>query len=107
MALSIEVTQGDVHVMITLSGDIDTKTAPDLLSKLTALELQVLEQLRLDLQSVGFVSSAGLRAIVFAKQKMPHESSLYLIGASEQIIDTVTKTGLAQAVKIVSSAEEI
>ena len=101
MALTIEVVQNDVHVSITLAGDVDTKTAPELLSKLVALELNVLEQLRLDLQAVNFVSSAGLRAIVFAKQKMPHESTLYVIGASEQIIETITKTGLGNAIKIV------
>mgnify|MGYP002637118606 FL=1 len=107
MALTIEVVQNDVHVSITLAGDVDTKTAPELLSKLVALELNVLEQLRLDLQAVNFVSSAGLRAIVFAKQKMPHESTLYVIGASEQIIETITKTGLGNAIKIVESADNI
>jgi anti-anti-sigma factor len=107
MALTIEVVQNDVHVTITLAGDVDTKTAPELLSKLVALELNVLEQLRLDLQAVNFVSSAGLRAIVFAKQKMPHESTLYVIGASEQIIETITKTGLGNAIKIVESADNI
>jgi len=71
------------------------------------LSYYALEQLRLDLQGVEFVSSAGLRAIVFAKQKMPHSSSLYLVGASEQIVDTITKTGLSQAVVIVNSVEEI
>jgi len=107
MALTIEVVQDDVHVSITLAGDVDTKTAPELLSKLVALELNVLEQLRLDLQAVNFVSSAGLRAIIFAKQKMRHESTLYIIGASEQIVDTITKTGLASAIKIVESADNI
>jgi anti-anti-sigma factor len=107
MALTIEVVQNDVHVSITLAGDVDTKTAPELLSKLVALELNVLEQLRLDLQAVNFVSSAGLRAIVFAKQKMPHESTLYVIGASEQIIETITKTGLGNVIKIVESADNI
>ena len=107
MALTIEVVQNDVHVSITLAGDVDTKTAPELLSKLVALELNALEQLRLDLQAVNFVSSAGLRAIVFAKQKMPHESTLYVIGASEQIIETITKTGLGNAIKIVESADNI
>lgn len=107
MSLTIDIVQGDIHATLVLSGDIDTKTAPDLLSQLTSLELHALEQLRLNLLDVSFVSSAGLRAIVFAKQKMPHTSRLYLVGASEQIIDTVTKTGLAQAVVIVDSEEEI
>lgn len=107
MTLTIEVEQNDVHVTITLAGDVDTKTAPELLSKLVALELHALEQLRLNLQAVNFVSSAGLRAIVFAKQKMPHESILYVVGASELIVDTITKTGLASAIRIVDSAENI
>ena len=107
MALSIDVVQGDVHVTLVLSGDVYTKTAPDLLSQLTALELHALEQLRLNLAEVEFVSSAGLRAIVFAKQKMPHSSRLFLVSASPQIVDTITKTGLAQAVVIVDSEDEI
>ena len=107
MSLTIDIVQGDIHATLVLSGNIDTKTAPDLLSQLISLELHALEQLRLNLLDVGFVSSAGLRAIVFAKQKMPHASRLYLVGASEQIIDTITKTGLAQAVVIVNSEDEI
>ena len=107
MSLTIDIVQGDIHATLVLSGDIDTKTAPDLLSQLTSLELHALEQLRLNLLDVGFVSSAGLRAIVFAKQKMPHASRLYLVGASDQIIDTITKTGLSQAVVIVNSEDEI
>ena len=107
MALTIEVVQGDIHVTLILNGDIDTKTAPDLLAKLTAIELNTLEQLRLHLHEVDFVSSAGLRAIVFAKQKMPHSSTLYLVGPSSQIVETITKTGLAQAVEVVASVDEI
>lgn len=107
MALSIEITQGDLHVTMLLTGDIDTKTAPELLSRLTALELAVLQQLRINLLDVGFVSSAGLRAIVFAKQKMPHTSRLYLVSPSREIVDVITKTGLIQAVVIVSSEDEI
>jgi anti-anti-sigma factor len=107
MALTIDVVKGDVHVTLVLNGDVDTKTAPELLGHLTSLELHALEQLRLDLIEVDFVSSAGLRAIVFAKQKMPHSSRLYLIGPSSEIVETITKTGLAQAVVIVESEAEI
>jgi len=53
------------------------------------------------------MSSAGLRAIVFAKQKMPHSARLYLIGASELIVDTVKKTGLSQAVVFAASEDAI
>lgn len=107
MPLSIKVTQSESIVTLNISGDVDTKTAPDLLKELTALELKELSELRLNLSEVPFMSSAGLRAIVFAKQKMPHSGRLYLIGASELIVDTVKKTGLSQAVVFAKSEDEI
>ena len=107
MPLTIQTTQAESIVTLNISGDIDTKTAPDLLKELTALELKELSELRLHLSEVSFMSSAGLRAIVFAKQKMPHSARLYLIGASDMIVDTVKNTGLSQAVVFVSSEAEI
>ena len=107
MTLAIDVSKAENHVTMTVSGEVDTKTAPDLLQELTKLDLNSLDQLRLKLAEVGFMSSAGLRALVFAKQKMPHSSSLYVIGASEVIQETITKTGLAQAVVMVSHEDDI
>ena len=107
MTLAIEITKAENCVTMTLSGEVDTKTAPELLKELTGLELNVLSQLRMKLAEVSFMSSAGLRALVFAKQKMPHSARLYVIGASEVIQDTITKTGLTQAVVMVSDEEEI
>ena len=107
MTLAIGVTKAEDCVTMTLSGEVDTKTAPDLLQELTGLDLNALSQLRLKLAEVGFMSSAGLRALVFAKQKMPHSARLYVIGASEVIQDTITKTGLTQAVVMVSDEDEI
>jgi len=107
MPITIKVTPADSIVTLDIAGDIDTKTAPELLKELTDLQLKDLTELRLNLSDVSFMSSAGLRAIVFAKQKMPHSARLYLIGASEMIVDTVKKTGLSQAVVFAASESEI
>jgi anti-anti-sigma factor len=85
---------------------VDTKTAPELLEALTALELAALAELRIEMAAVGFMSSAGLRALVFAKQKMPHASRLVLVGTSAEIADVIEKTGLTQAVTLVASHDE-
>ena len=95
MPLNIKVTPAESIVTLDITGDIDTKTAPEL------------SELRLNLSEVSFMSSAGLRAIVFAKQKMPHSARLYLIGASDMIVDTVKKTGLSQAVVFAANESEI
>jgi anti-anti-sigma factor len=107
MTLSIVTSANDGYHVITLEGDVDTKTAPALLQALTEIELSGITDLRIEMFAVGFLSSAGLRALVFAKQKMPHESKLILIGAAESIGDVIQKTGLTQAVMLVNSHDEI
>jgi len=102
MDLLIESISQDGYHVISLQGDVDTKTAPALLEALTALELAMIADLRIEMASVGFLSSAGLRALVFAKQKMPHDSRLVLVGASADIAEVIEKTGLTQAVTLVA-----
>ena len=107
MNLTIDSLSKDGFHLLCLQGDIDTKTAPALFEALTQLELKVIVDLRIDMISVGFLSSAGLRALVFAKQKMPNESRLVLVGANQDIIDVITKTGLTEAVMLVSTHDAI
>lgn len=107
MALNIQVEPQETHVSIHLVGQVDTKSAPDLLDKLTQIGLAELPELRIIAMELTFLSSAGLRALVFAKQKMPHEARLILVGGSEEIKATVIRTGLGNAVTIVDTIEEI
>ncbi|MCP9775907.1 STAS domain-containing protein [Cyanobium sp. WAJ14-Wanaka] len=106
MPLTIESISKDDYHLISLTGDVDTKTAPSLMEALTGLELAGLSELRIEMASVGFLSSAGLRVLVFAKQKMPHASRLILVGTSDEIADVINKTGLSQAMSLVPSHEE-
>jgi anti-anti-sigma factor len=53
------------------------------------------------------MSSAGLRALVFAKQKMPHSARLIVVGAAEPVADVIVKTGLSSAVMLVARVEDI
>lgn len=107
MALSIEVDPQETHVSIHLAGQVDTKSAPDLLNKLTEVGLAHLPELRIIAVNLTFLSSAGLRALVFARQKMPHASRLILVGGSAEIKATIIRTGLGNAVTIVDTISEI
>jgi len=53
MTLTIGVTKAEDCVTMTLSGEVDTKTDPDLLQELTGIELKALSQLSLKLAEVG------------------------------------------------------
>lgn len=107
MNLLIESVSHDGYHLLSLQGDIDTKTAPILFEALNELELSSIGDLRIDMNSVGFLSSAGLRALLFAKQKMSNQYRLILVGANNEIIEVITKTGLSDAVLIVSSHDAI
>lgn len=107
MALTIQVDSQETHVAIHLAGQVDTKSAPELLETLTQVGLPELAELRIMAMELTFLSSAGLRALVFAKQKMPHASRLILVGGSEDIKTTVIRTGLGNAVTIVDTIEEL
>jgi len=107
MSLSITSAVGENHILISLEGDVDTKTAPELLAALTAHDLANATQLRLDIKGVNFMSSAGLRVLVFSKQKMSHDATVYVIGANQEITDVITKTGLSTAVSMVASVDDI
>ena len=100
MTLQITSTKNDSAATIKLVGTVDTKTAPEFLAKLTDLDLPSLTQLRIDMNEMTFMSSAGLRALLFAKQKMVQNSTLSVFGAYEGVVDTIKKTGLTQAIVI-------
>ena len=103
MTLSIQSIEENELVTLVLQGDVDTKTAPELLEVLTNLKLKEISHLKIELTEVNFMSSAGLRALVFAKQKMVHDSVVSVVNANEEIKDVITKTGLSTAVSFINS----
>lgn len=105
MALVIRIDPQPSYAALFLEGDLDTKSAPQLLDELTKIALAELEELRIHAAELSFMSSAGLRALVFAKQKMPHTSRLLLIGASDPIKEVITRTGLQSAVTLLDSVD--
>jgi len=103
MTLRIQSIEENEIVTLVLQGDVDTKTAPELLEVLTNLKLKEISHLKIELTEVNFMSSAGLRALVFAKQKMVHDSVVSVVNANEEIKDVITKTGLSTAVSFINS----
>jgi anti-anti-sigma factor len=106
MALVIKIDPQPTLVSLVLEGELDTKSAPQLLEELTKIALAELEELRIHASELSFMSSAGLRALVFAKQKMPHTSRLLLIGASDSVREVISRTGLESAVTLLDSIDD-
>ncbi|WP_233130342.1 STAS domain-containing protein [Synechococcus sp. 1G10] len=107
MTLNITTETLTSHVSLFLEGEVDTTSAPQLLQTLTEIGLAELAELRIHAMSLTFMSSAGLRALVYAKQKMPHSSRLIFVGGSADIQEVITRTGLGNAVMLVETVDDI
>lgn len=107
MALNITTETLTTHVSLFLQGEVDTHSAPQLLQSLTEIGLAELAELRIHAMNLTFMSSAGLRALVYAKQKMPHSSRLIFVGGSTDIQEVIKRTGLGTAVMLVETVDDI
>lgn len=94
MALDITLDIQDEVAKITLKGELDANTANDFKTKIEEAAKTGAKKLVLMVSELEFMASAGLRVLVFSKQKMGKDVDIYFIGASEMITDTIKKTGL-------------
>jgi anti-anti-sigma factor len=96
-----EVTQGIAK--ITLIGEVDSASAGMFKDEVDKVALQSPKEIVFFMKDLNFMSSAGLRVIVFTKQKLGAEVPIYIVNPQEGIVDTLQKTGLHHSVFIVDS----
>jgi len=107
MSISIETdnTQG-VSVM-KVKGRVDSETAPELDTALSKLLNDNKNKIVLNLQSVDFLSSAGLRAMVKALNGAQKSGGDVHLASVSQPIEVILRTvGMMQMFKIYSTNEE-
>ncbi|MBW4427858.1 MAG: anti-sigma factor antagonist [Nostoc desertorum CM1-VF14] len=86
---------------IKLSGELDAMTAPIFKTEVDKAASFGVKYLVLLMQNLEYMSSAGLRVLIFAKQKMGVNVDIYVVGAQEMVISTLKKTGFDQSVILV------
>ena len=81
---------------VKLHGHIDASIAPALMDELKPLIAQKdkVKKLVFYADELEYIASAGIRAVVFAKQKLGGKVQVYLIGASETVLDVFKMTGI-------------
>ena len=88
---------------ITLVGQLDASMAPAFQAEVAKAALEKPRCLVLRMEALEYMASAGLRALIFAKQKMGPGVDLYVVGAQPQVMDTIRKTGLDRSISTLSS----
>ena len=103
MTCTTELNIIDQVATITLHGEITTNTAAIFQEVIERTAREKIEQLVLDMTYLTYMSSAGLRVLIFAKQKMGSQVEIFIVGAGEMIIDTLKKVGFHHSVHIVEN----
>jgi anti-anti-sigma factor len=103
MALDIATMMNDSNgsvAEITLSGDLDAASAPRFRQELETVAASKPTALVLRVRDLVYIASAGIRTLIFAKQKMGPGVTVYLIAPQEQVLDTLQRTGLQNSVVV-------
>ena len=82
---------------VTVTGHIDTVTAPQLEAELS---LDSVEELVFDISGVAYVSSAGLRVFLSSYKAMAKKRGMTIVGAQPAVLDVFKITGFASIFKL-------
>ena len=97
--LKIEQTMENEKAVFALEGRLDTVTAPELEQALKAV-LPGLTELKLDLEKLEYISSAGLRVLLSAQKVMNRQGTMTLSKVSETIMEIFEVTGFSDILTI-------
>lgn len=90
-SFSIDLNEGVAK--ITLAGRLDTTNAPEFSEKLKELIGQDIKKVVFFMEDLEYISSAGLRVIVFSKQKLGADTDVYIIAPKPDVLDVINMTG--------------
>jgi len=89
-----------------LSGELDASSANAFRTEIEKVAAQKPKQLVLMVKDLAFMASAGLRVLIFAKQKLGVDVPIYIVSPQQPIIDTLQMTGFHHSVHIVNEYPE-
>jgi anti-anti-sigma factor len=93
---ALEIVNGVAK--ITLSGELDAAAAPAFRTDVEKAAAAKVKAVALLMKDLEYMASAGLRALVFAKQKMGTQTTIYMISLQENVKETITMTGFQNSV---------
>lgn len=95
-----QIKDGEI-LTAALSGRLDTNTAPELQNTLTT-EIDGMKQVNLDMTELEYISSAGLRVLLFLhKQCTAQGASMSLLHCNDITKDVFKMTGFDKFLDII------
>ena len=100
MAFNATLNVDNDIAKIALSGELDASTAQAFKEKVEEAAQQDVKKLVLMMEELEFMASAGLRVLIFSKQKMGSDVDIYVVSPQEMVMNTIEKTGFHHSVII-------
>jgi anti-anti-sigma factor len=94
---SVEVDRGTTRLALT--GELDHRALPELADELKKVVASAAEEVLVDMSNLRTIDDAALRAMVFAKQKLPSDVTFRIFGASDTIRDRILTANMAEEVE--------
>ncbi|MDX2272341.1 MAG: anti-sigma factor antagonist [Cyanobacteriota bacterium] len=103
MAFTSSLEVKDDAALITLTGELDAASANTFKDSVEQAATHQPKRLVLLMANLEYMASAGLRVLIFAKQKMGSDVDIYVVGAQEGVLETLSKTGFDRSVILADS----
>lgn len=106
MAFTSDLKMENSVAFITLTGELDASVAGQFRETVENAGAGNPTRLVIDMKELEFMASAGLRVLIFAKQKMGTGVSIHLIGCQELVANTLEMSGFNHSVYMQDSYAE-
>ena len=97
--MELEKKYEGTKLTVTLSGKLDSDSAPRLTAELAA-SLGGITELILDMTELSYISSAGLRTLLITQQKMNRQGRMVIVGVRDSIKDVFRITGFSELLTV-------
>ena len=97
--MNIEKKEEGKNLTLTVSGRIDTITAPELEKEIKD-SIDGVSVLDINLKGVEYISSAGLRVLLAAQKIMNNQGKMEISGVQPQVMEIFEVTGFSEILTI-------
>ena len=97
--MTLEIKKNAAETIIQITGRLDTITAPAL-DKTINEDIGETKNLILDMKSLEYISSAGLRVLLGAQKKMQKIGSMKVVNVCSEVMEVFEMTGFADILVI-------
>ncbi len=101
MEKNFQINLEGTTLIVKIGFELTKKNAPVLQQLLNSYKGQDIQKIVFDTNDLVFISSAGIRCVLFARQELGQNPEITFLNCAKEIIDTFKISGLHRFIKFV------